>query len=352
MQNPWHKQVFDLSKSNRKKKTSRRYFKMEKDNKNGLKWRGLATFLLSMGMLIEIVSGIVLYITPPGRYANWNNWTLWGLTKGEWGSVHTIFGYVLLIIVGLHLYFNWRVVVHFFWSRVKNSFNLKRELALSAVITVIIFAGTLWGIPPFSTVMDWGADAKRSWDTNSGVSSSRGNGRDATSSHDANSGIVGQRGRGRGSSASGWNADVSNLSNQAGVSYADSGRGQGRAGASSVFEANTRQTAEKLKGRDYVNLGKKETLAGVLAQVGDEWGLKVADTTYEIHMGPSDFRAAQGFVLKDGAEATVTGFIYGSNLSVTAMETGGQKVVLRDETGRAAWSGSSFSKGEGTLRTF
>jgi hypothetical protein len=69
-------------------------------------------------------------------------------------------------------------------------------------------------------------------------------------------------------------------------------------------------------------------------------------------MGPSDFRASKGFVLKDGAEATVTGFIYNNDVSVTVMETDGQKIVLRDESGRAAWSGSRFSKGEANLRTF
>lgn len=411
---------------------------MEKDIKKGFKWRGLATFLLSMGMLIEMISGVVLYITPPGRYANWNNWTLWGLTKGEWGALHTIFGYVLLIIVGLHLYFNWRVVVHFFWSKVKNSFNLKKELAVSAALTILIFAGTLWGIPPFSTIMDWGEDAKHSWEANSGVASSRGNGRGGVSSHDTNntnSAVTEQRGRGRGSSTSGWNADGTIAPNQAGGSYANSGRGQGRGGASQVapqvdqvsfngggggygrktiemicsennvavetglsrlgangvtadarasvrdlanstgkrpseivqivtgvsgtsthtegvFNPNTSQSAEKLKGRDYVRLGKPGTVSGTLVQVGDEWGLKVTGNTYEIHMGPSDFRASQGFVLKDGAEAAVTGFIYGNNISVTVMETAGQKIVLRDETGRAAWSGSGFSKSEGSIKTF
>ncbi|MFC1534278.1 DUF4405 domain-containing protein [Thermodesulfobacteriota bacterium] len=493
---------------------------MEENKKKGFKWRGLATFLLSLGMLVEIVSGVVLYITPLGRYANWNNWTLWGLTKGEWGAVHTIFGYLLLIIIGLHLYFNWKVVVHFFWSKVKNTFNLKKELAVSAVVTVFIFAGTLWGIPPFSTIMDLGMDAKHSWEAKSGVASFPGYGRAATSAHDTGNRITEQTGRGWGASTSGWNAEGSIAPNQPGGEYFTSGRGQGRGAASQVapqvgqvsytergggygrktvdmvcsennvssqaglarlhdngisanardyvrdlatrsgkrpseiiqiiregrttsthteekvdtsgrgqgrgaasqvapqvgqvsyaergggygrktvdmvcsennvssqaglarlhdngISANARdyvrdlatrsgkrpseiiqiiregrttsthteekvdlnaKTSETLRGRDYVSLGKPGTLSGVLVQVGDEWGLKADGITYEIHMGPSDFRSSKGFVLKDGAEAAVTGFIHGTDISVTVIETGGQALVLRDETGRPAWSG-------------
>ena len=147
---------------------------MQNGNKKGFKWRGLATFMLVLGILVEIVSGIVLYITPLGRFANWNNWMLWGLDKHEWAAIHTIFGYLLLIIIGLHLYFNWRVVAHFFWSKLHSSFNLKREFIVALAITVFVFAGTLWNIPPFSSVMDWGRDAKLSWEKHGDVASIRG----------------------------------------------------------------------------------------------------------------------------------------------------------------------------------
>jgi hypothetical protein len=147
---------------------------MEHGHKKGFKWRGLATFMLVLGILVEIVSGIVLYITPLGRFANWTNWTLWGLDKHQWAAVHTVFGYLLLIIIGLHLYFNWRVVVHFFWNKLHKSFNLKREFIVALAIVVLVFAGTLWNIPPFSSVMDLGRDTKLSWEKNGETSTGRG----------------------------------------------------------------------------------------------------------------------------------------------------------------------------------
>ena len=126
---------------------------MAVENKKGFKWRGLATFMLVLGILVEIVSGVVLYITPLGRFANWTNWTLLGLNKHEWASIHTVFGYFLLIIIGLHLYFNWRVLLHFFWSKLHSSFNLKREFIVAAAVVAMVFAGILWNIPPFSAAV-------------------------------------------------------------------------------------------------------------------------------------------------------------------------------------------------------
>jgi hypothetical protein len=99
----------------------------------------------------------------------------------------------------------------------------------------------------------------------------------------------------------------------------------------------------KLRGRDLVQLGKVATLTGTLEQHGDEWGLKVGTTSYEIHLGPADYRTNQGLVLSNGGQATVKGFVYGTDVAVMEIEAGGRTITLRDETGRPAWAGSKFS---------
>lgn len=326
---------------------------MENNKKKGFNWRGLATFLLILGMLVEIISGVILYITPPGRFANWNNWTLWGLNKGEWVAIHTIFGYLLLLIIIMHLYFNWRVIVHFFWSKLQSSFNLKREFAISAIITIFIFVGTLLYLPPFSTIMNLGIEAKLSWEKDSDQTSTRGGGSWALSSHGTGD-IAPQRGLGMAYAAS---RDDNSISRQ----YWNTGnpsqwRGNGRwarnQNPSRNFSPsygnrsqNPQETSENLKGRDFARLGKMTTLSGTLIQMGEEWGLKTGDRECEIHLGPSDFRSSQGFTLTDGAEATVTGFVYGNDISVATISSQGKKIVLRDKTGRPAWPGTRFSRG-------
>ena len=127
-------------------------------------WRGWTTFVVTISFIVDTLSGIILYIAPPGRIANWTNWKIWGLTKEQWGAVHTIFGYVLLLIVAAHLYFNWRLFVGFLWNKAKKVLNLKWELALSVVVCLVIFLGSIWNISPFSTIMEIGEHFKQGWE--------------------------------------------------------------------------------------------------------------------------------------------------------------------------------------------
>ncbi|MBE0460642.1 MAG: DUF4405 domain-containing protein, partial [Candidatus Aminicenantes bacterium] len=65
-----------------------------------LKFRAFISLSILWSFLVEAISGIVLYITPVGRVANWTNWKFLGLTKQNWEAIHTIFGYVFLLFAG------------------------------------------------------------------------------------------------------------------------------------------------------------------------------------------------------------------------------------------------------------
>ncbi len=133
------------------------------DKKSKFNWRGWTTFVVIISFIVDTVSGIILYIAPPGRIANWTLWTVWGLSKEAWAAIHTIFGYVLLIIVAIHLYYNWKIFLNFIWSKIRKALNLKWELITATLVCLIIFLGTLWEVPPFSSTMDLGEYIKESW---------------------------------------------------------------------------------------------------------------------------------------------------------------------------------------------
>ena len=139
---------------------------VEERQKKAFKFRGMTTFLVAISFVVDTVSGIILYIAPPGRIAHWTNWTYWGLDKEQWAAIHTIFGYLLLIIVAWHLYYNWRTFKHFLWDKVRKSLNLRWELLAATLLSLGVFLGTLSEIPPFSTTMDIGEKAKNSWEQN------------------------------------------------------------------------------------------------------------------------------------------------------------------------------------------
>ena len=134
------------------------------DKKKTFSWRGWTTFVTTITFIVDTLSGIILYISPPGRIANWTNWNVWGLSKEEWGAIHTIFGYAVLIIVGVHLYYNWKMFWNFIWSKVRKAFNLKWEMFWATLLCLFIFLGTLWNIPPFSSTMELGDFFKDSWE--------------------------------------------------------------------------------------------------------------------------------------------------------------------------------------------
>jgi hypothetical protein len=138
--------------------------KIMANEKKAFKLRGMTTFLVTISFIVDTVSGIILYVAPPGRIAHWTDWRFWGLDKEEWVAIHTIFGYLLLIIVGLHLYYNWRTFIHFLWDNVRRAMNLKWELVAATLISLGVFLGTLWNLPPFSTTMNLGEKAKNSWE--------------------------------------------------------------------------------------------------------------------------------------------------------------------------------------------
>jgi hypothetical protein len=130
-------------------------------------WRSFASLMLFLGFLVMLVSGVILYISPRGRTANWSGWEMIGLGKDDWASVHITAALVLIAVAGLHLFFNWSIFLHYLKSRRSNGFRIRRELAASIIATGLCFFGTLWELPPFSNVLAFNSAMKDYWDQNS-----------------------------------------------------------------------------------------------------------------------------------------------------------------------------------------
>ena len=130
--------------------------------KKRFRWRGMVTLFLLIVLSVDAVSGIILYLSPSGSMARRSGWGFWGLDKFQWTSIHIVFSLVLLLILAGHLYFNWRILTHFIWDRMRQVVTLKRELAGAFVIAVAVFVGTLWGLQPFKVVTDLRETVKRS----------------------------------------------------------------------------------------------------------------------------------------------------------------------------------------------
>jgi hypothetical protein len=60
--------------------------------------------------------------------------------------------------------FNWKTFLTYFKARTKNGLNKKKELILSTLLVLVFLLGTLYAVPPFQTIMDWGERFTESWE--------------------------------------------------------------------------------------------------------------------------------------------------------------------------------------------
>ncbi|MFW6173165.1 MAG: DUF4405 domain-containing protein, partial [Elusimicrobiota bacterium] len=80
--------------------------------------------------------------------------------------IHTVFGYLFLLFVSIHLYKNWKSITHYIIRKIKSISKVRKELFISASIVIIVLIGTIMSVPPFHYVMDFGSTIKKAWPEN------------------------------------------------------------------------------------------------------------------------------------------------------------------------------------------
>ncbi len=133
--------------------------------KQAFSWRAFISLGLFLAFLVLLVSGTVLYLSPPGRVANWTDWQVLGLTKTQWQHQHTVFGIAFALLSIFHLFsINWKA----FWSyiRAKARGGLSRPFEITAILllSLITGAGTYLKTTPFSSIIDFGDSLSDSWE--------------------------------------------------------------------------------------------------------------------------------------------------------------------------------------------
>jgi len=133
--------------------------------KKTVSWRVFTSFGLFIALVMMLVSGLILYISPHGRVANWTDWRMIGLTKRGWHNQHTIFGFAFIILSVFHLFvINWKAFLCYLKS--KSGEGLKYPVELLAIVILALFfgIGTYLNIQPFSTVIKFGNAISDSWE--------------------------------------------------------------------------------------------------------------------------------------------------------------------------------------------
>ena len=133
--------------------------------KKSFNWRVFISFGLFIALVMMLISGVILYISPPGRVANWTDWRMIGLTKRGWQHQHLIFGFAFLILSLFHLFvINWKAFFSYLKSKTTEGLKSPGELLTIILLSVFFGIGTYYGIQPFLAVIKFGDAISGSWE--------------------------------------------------------------------------------------------------------------------------------------------------------------------------------------------
>lgn len=122
--------------------------------------RKVTSLTMLISFVLELVTSVILYIVPMGRVAYWSDWRLWGLSKSQWGDLHINLGFLFILAGFLHLFYNWKPIMAYMKNKAKELKIFTADFNIALVLSIVISVGTLFGVPPMSTVINFGESIK------------------------------------------------------------------------------------------------------------------------------------------------------------------------------------------------
>lgn len=129
----------------------------------------VTSLLMLLAMLIMSFTGIILFIAPPGRIANWANWEILSITKELSGQIHTSFMIVFIIATILHIYYNWKPMLSYMKNKTKQFVFFTKEMLASLTVVTFVLISTIIETPPISNFLEFGEKIKNSWEKQYGT---------------------------------------------------------------------------------------------------------------------------------------------------------------------------------------
>lgn len=123
----------------------------------------ITSLSLGFSFLIMSITGVVLYFVPKGKIAYWADWHIFGLSKSQYGELHTTSMVTFLIFGILHIYYNWKPILSYLKDKNKKVSFTKKEFLIAFGINLIFVLGTLYMAQPFKGFLDMQSAIKNHW---------------------------------------------------------------------------------------------------------------------------------------------------------------------------------------------
>ncbi len=116
--------------------------------------RRIVSLSLMLSITGMLVSSIILYIVPQGRVAYWSGWTLLGLSKSQWGAIHTNLGFLMLVSGSFHIYYNWRPMTSYMKNKARGFKLFTPNFNAAFIVFVAFTCLTILELPPSVWIQD------------------------------------------------------------------------------------------------------------------------------------------------------------------------------------------------------
>lgn len=128
-------------------------------------WRRFISLFIFLTFLVVALTGIILYLTPPGRVARWFDWRFLGLNKDQLQAVHTVSSFAFIFACVFHIFvFNWRVFLCYLKGQNSSGKKKLREISAALLLFLFLFLGSIFNWPPLNRVIGLGESLKNSWE--------------------------------------------------------------------------------------------------------------------------------------------------------------------------------------------
>jgi len=128
--------------------------------------------VVSLTALVSFVvlsyTGIMLFIGPQGRVAYWTGWKLFGLSKEQYGEVHSMFMLLFLTVGIWHTVLNWKAITRYLRNRSRQIRILTPEFVVALALGLFFLLGTLARVTPFQEVLAFEEGLKTFWEERDG----------------------------------------------------------------------------------------------------------------------------------------------------------------------------------------
>ena len=134
------------------------------EKKKIFQFRAFVSLLTAFSFIAAVLTGTVMFITPPGRVANWSGWTWWGFSKHEWSALHIWFALLFAVSCLFHIWFNFKPIVQYLKITSSKAYRFRFEWAAALAVCVIVFVGTQYRLKPFSSLIEYQDKIKYGWE--------------------------------------------------------------------------------------------------------------------------------------------------------------------------------------------